>query len=159
MVKRKISWVLLTLLIMFGTVFAVTDINQVFATSVEDEPACITSVTAGNFTNVSVFLKNNTSSRPTGDMFNVVRKINGIEDESFIWKDGTIRWDSEDKVLVFAYLPYVQGAEYIVTDKTDDEIQNDIDDTTQMDVSRLSVIFNKAPSTNVTATTVDVKGI
>jgi hypothetical protein len=121
-----------------------------------NEPRIIT-VTSGNYSNISVYLKSTTTSKPTGNMFNIIRKINGVEDDSFIWKGGTSRWYSADKLLIIESLPYIQGGEYIVTDKADDDIINEINDTTQLNASNLKVTFNKVPSTSVTASTVNVK--
>jgi hypothetical protein len=157
MLRRGTSGVLLTLLIMFAAVFAISNINQVFAFAAEEEAARITEVTADNYTNVSVFLKSSTASRPSASMFNVTRKINGIEDEGFRWKGGLSQWDSENMVLVIEAIPYVQGSKYIVTDKEDDGIQNEIEDTTQIDLSNLTLKLDKAPPASINAGNVDVK--
>lgn len=161
MFQKRALKVLLVLFTVFNSAPQVTlaetakDINLVNIT--ETTTPNISTVIAANHTNISVFLKSTSSSWPTADMFDITRKLNGVKDGSFVWNGGISSWDRADKVLVIEGLPYIQGAEYIVTDKANDVIQNEIEDISQFDATNLNIAFNGAIPSGINAGNVDIK--
>ena len=60
---------------------------------------------------------------PTAMSINIIRKINGVVDETFKWNGGTSSWRENDKVLNIYNVKYVEGAEYEVTFLGQEDIQ------------------------------------
>lgn len=55
--------------------------------------------------------------------YNIVRKVNGVVDESFKWNGGASSWNDIDKILKVYNVAYVDGAEYEVTYPEGHDIQ------------------------------------
>lgn len=114
--------------------------NLAYAESEGDneEESEIESIVVENYTDIVVFLGETPQEIPTALEVNLTRTINGVPDEEFEWQGGASEWYSEHNALKILYIPYVPGAEYIVTDKND-ELPLDIISYTQFDYSNIFI--------------------